>query len=224
MSDALKIGGAATEPGLATAPGLPGKNADVKAAPVIEQGKTFSDISTHASRSAIEALAARGVINGMDADAFAPDKTMTRAEFAAIVVRSLGLTPKAGGGFGDVPADRWFAPFVGTAHTYGIVSGVGNDRYEPQGTLTRQEAAAMVARAAKLCGMTAPTDDVAIRDILAQFADYTQVDDWARESMALCYDSGILDRSDLDIQPKTAIRRGEIAQMLFNMLEKANLL
>ena len=82
----------------------------------------------------------------------------------------------------------------------------------------------MVARAAKLCGMDTAMDTAAVRDVLAQFTDYVQADDWARETLAFCYQSGILDDEALEIQPKTAVKRGEIAQMLFHMLGKADLL
>lgn len=82
----------------------------------------------------------------------------------------------------------------------------------------------MVARAAKLCGMDTARDSAAVRDTLAQFSDYTSADAWAREGLAFCFDTGILDASALSIQPKTAIKRCEIAQMLYNMLNSAKLL
>ena len=82
----------------------------------------------------------------------------------------------------------------------------------------------MVARAAKLCGMNTDYSAAAIRDVLAQFGDYTKTADWARNSLAFCYDTGILDASALNINPTQYIKRCEIAQMLYNMLAKANLL
>ena len=48
---------------------------------------------------------------------------MTRAEFATIIVKSLGLTPKANGKFADVAEGKWYAAYIGTANTYGIVNG-----------------------------------------------------------------------------------------------------
>ena len=204
--------------------GLPGKHADVKAVPITAAGTTFSDVKSHANKAAIEALAARKIINGMGDGTFAPDKNMTRAEFATITVKALGLTAKANNSFTDVKASDWFAGFVGTANTYGIVNGVGEGKFNPGGTITRQEAATMVARAAKLCGMNTDYSAAAARDILAQFGDYTKTAEWARAPLAFCYDQGILDASALNIQPTVAIKRCEIAQMLYNMLEKANLL
>lgn len=204
--------------------GLEGKNPDVQVIPITVPGKTFPDISAHDNQPAIEALAARGIINGITEAAFDPDATMTRAEFAAIVVRGLGLTPKASGVFTDVPSNQWYAGYVGTANTYGIVNGTTAVTFGPGGTITRQEAAAMVARAAKLCGMDTAMDTGEIRDVLAQFGDYIQSADWARASLAFCYKEDILSQEALEILPKAEIKRSEVAQMLYNLLAAAKLL
>ncbi|MBR2490126.1 MAG: S-layer homology domain-containing protein [Ruminiclostridium sp.] len=218
MSDALSVeGGNHTQ-------GLSGKHKDVKPAQMVTPGLTFSDTNTHANRTAIEALAARGIINGLGDGTFGPDKTMTRAQFAAIVVRGLGLPQKAVTVFDDVKASDWHAPYVGTAYTYGIVNGKSAQRFDPNGTITRQEAAVMVARAAKLCGMDTEMSTLAVRDVLAQFTDYVTTADWARSGLAFCYQEGILDDSALEIRPKVAIQRWEIAQMLYNLLGTAQLL
>ncbi len=82
----------------------------------------------------------------------------------------------------------------------------------------------MVARAAKLCGLDTDYTTSAARDVLSQFGDYTKCASWAMASLAFCYDNGILDDSVLNIWPEQQIKRCEIAQMLYNMLEKANLL
>lgn len=82
----------------------------------------------------------------------------------------------------------------------------------------------MVARAAKLCGMDTELSSLAVRDVLAQFADYVTAADWARAGLAFCYQAGILDDSALEIRPKAAIHRCEIAQMLYNLLGTAQLL
>ena len=213
--------------GLKSGEGLNEKNNDVKLQPMINPGKTFHDISgdkVHMNQAAIEGLASRGIIGGYHDGNFYPDHSMTRAEFAAIIVRALGLTPAAMNSFQDVASSDWYAPYVGTVCKYGIVNGKSPSSFDPSGTITRQEASAMVARAADLCGVNTSMDPVAVRDLLAQFTDYVQVKGWAQESMAFCYKTGILDKDDLEIQPNAAITRGQIAQMLFNLLDEANLL
>lgn len=213
--------------GLKKGQGLEGKDPAVRAVPIREPGKTFGDISgenAHENEPAIEAMAARGILNGRADGAFHPDESMTRAEFAATVVRSLGLTPKANNNFSDVSEDAWYAAYVGAASDHGIINGVGNGKFDPSGTITKQEAAVMAARAAKLCGMDTQLDTGAVRDVLAQFGDYVQTPEWARQALAFCYQEGILDDSALNIQGAAVMKRCEIAQMLFNLLGSANLL
>ncbi len=223
MGDALSVADSdGNGPMLGT--GLKGKNPDVQSVPITAPGTTFDDIVFSDEITAIEGLAARKILNGYEDGTFRPDNTMTRAEFAATVVRSLGLTPAAVSVFTDVASAEWYAGYVGTAYTYGIVTGRTPTTFDPGGTITRQEAAVMVARAAKLCGMDTEMDTAAIRDMLAQFVDYVQVADWARESLTFCYSADILDQSALTIKPTAAITRSEIAQMIFNMLGSANLL
>ena len=149
---------------------------------------------------------------------------MTRAEFAAIVVRSLGLSDGAATDFDDVLPTDWFYDSVRTAYAYKMITGVSETRFNPQGVISKEEAATMVARASKLCGMKNEYSDSQIRDILAAFPDYTALSEWAKQSVAFCYDNGILNDEDIDIEPKVKVTRAEIAQMLYNMLDKANLL
>ena len=191
---------------------------------VTAPGTTFTDVKNHVNKAAIEELASRGIINGMGKGTFMPNKTMTRAEFAAIVTRALGLAAKDTKAFTDVPSSKWYAGYIGTANSSGIVNGVGSGKFNPDGTITRQEAAAMVARAAKLCGLDTAMDAAATKDMLAQFGDYRSVASWAKEPIAFCYSVNILDQSDLNIEPTKAILRCEIAQMLYNMLTAAELI
>lgn len=222
MSDHISIGAGGTTIGKGE--GLAGKNADVKSVAITSPSKTFGDISGHKNQPAIEALASRGIINGINDTSFAPNATMTRAEYAAIVVRGLGLTPKENGRFSDILSGMWYAGYVGTANAYGIVNGTTNTTFEPNGPITREQAAAMTARAAKLCGMATSYDTATIRDTLSGFGDYVSSSEWARESLAFCYDKGVLDSTDLNIRPQQAVLRCEVAQMLYNLLGSANLL
>ncbi len=225
MTDALSIGDAVggTKPG----EGLPGKNAAVKPLPVTQPGRTFDDISGdhyHANAPAIETLASRGVLGGRTPDRFEPEATMTRAEFAATVTRALGIGENKENPFTDIKPGSWYEGYIGAASAWGIVSGRTADTFDPEGIITRQEAAVMVARAAKLCGMDTERDTAAIRDTLSQFPDYVKAYDWTRSSLAFCYEKDILSEDDDNIRPGDVILRSEIAQMIFNLLGEANLL
>ncbi len=207
--------------------GLEGKNPAVQKMPITAPGTTFDDISgvnAHKNQSAIEAMASRGIISGKGGGVFAPNDSMTRAEFAAIVVRALGLTPETVTQFTDVPAGQWYAPYVGTAYKFGIITGTTSTTFNPGGTIKREDAAVMAARAAKLCGMDTEMDAAAVRNMLAQFVDYTRTSEYARTSLAFCYQADILSQADLDIRSSEPVKRCEVAQMLFNLLGAASLL
>ncbi len=224
MTDAISIGDAPAEEMREPGTGLENKNEDVTPRPITKPGITFGDIRGSGNRVAIEALAAREIINGMGDDSFAPDATMTRAQYATIVVKALGLTPKANNKFQDVPSDKWYAPYIGTASAYGIVNGISDTEFNPEGTITRQEAAVMTVRAAKLCGLDTAVGEQEQNDVLCDYMDYRSIASWAKETMAFCYKSELLDTSALSAEPKRDILRGEVAEMLYRMLRLANLI
>lgn len=222
QSNLYRMGDAVTVPdgvGERKGAGLAGKHVDVKSTPITAPGLTFEDISGHQNQPAIEGLAARGMVKGKSGGGFDPDGSMTRAEFASLVVKALGLPAKAGGSFADVKSSDWYAGVVGTASAYGIVKGSGG-LFSPQGVITRQEAAVMVLNAAKLCGM----DAAAGERVLTQFTDRVDCATWARPALAFCYEQGVLDRSDVRVRPTENATRGEVAQMLFHLLTAAKLL
>jgi len=201
----------------------PGRHTDMRITQITNPGITFADIQNHANRQAIESLAERGIINGRSETHFEPDATITRAEFAAIVTRGLGLPDRAGAAFDDVPSTAWFATAVGTAFYYEIIAGLSPTVFNPTGTLTRQEAAVMIARAARLCGLDTNLAGGETLNILAMFGDYQSAASWAWDALAFCFREGILDDYEFYIQPTAAISRGEVAEMLHRLLYAANL-
>ena len=186
--------------------------------------KTFADIQGHKTQKEIEVLASRGIISGMDDTRFVPDATMTRAQFASVIVRALNLPQKQADVFSDVRKGDWFWSAVSTAYYHGLVSGRTETTFDPNGTITRQEAASMVTRAAKYCGMDISMEQGAIMNHLTLFEDYPSVSNWARESVAFCYKEGILNQDDWNIEPARNITRSEVAEMLYHLLEQAELL
>ena len=66
----------------------------------------FNDIQNHWARAVINQLAQEGIVSGFSDQGFHPDALISRAQFAALLVKALSLTPAAGvtPTFGDVPA------------------------------------------------------------------------------------------------------------------------
>ena len=113
----------------------------------------FRDIKGHKNQKEIETLYKAGVINGMGDGTFGPDHTMTRAQFATIVVKGLGLAPNAVGVFSDVAESAWYAGYIGTAYSCGIIAGRSDTVFDPEGTITVVEAKIMLSRAAYMLGL-----------------------------------------------------------------------
>ncbi|MBC7325756.1 MAG: S-layer homology domain-containing protein, partial [Moorella sp. (in: Bacteria)] len=80
--------------------------AEASAAPPV---KTFADIANHWAKQDIETMLARNLVAGVSPGEFAPDRTVTRAEFAALLVRAVGIpvSPALRSSFADVPAGAW---------------------------------------------------------------------------------------------------------------------
>ena len=204
--------------------GLENKHEDVIKKEIINPDKTFADISEHKDRAFIEALSQRGIIEGKTDESYEPEANMTRAEFAAIVVRSLGLEKNNGESFDDVDEDDWFYSYIACAYGYGIINGVSETKFAPEELITKEQASVMIVRAASLCGMDTEMIEKAQINVLAGFTDYVTASLWAKPALAFCYSSGILSDEEIEIQPKKVVNRSEIAVMLYNLLELSKLL
>lgn len=211
------------EPDDSESVGLPLKNSDVRVRPRKSKVK-FDDVDGIDGADKLGELAAREIINGTGGGLFEPYANITRAEFAAIMVKGLGLPLGGKAGFDDVPEGEWFYDYIATAYKYGIIKGISEIEFNPNGNLTKEESAVMIARGAALCGLNTDYDNVAARNILAAFPDYIKAADWSRQAFAFCYDKKILSDDEPEMQPQKLSQRIEIAIMLYNMLSEARLL
>ena len=95
---------------------------------------------------AIDYMLSKGVVNGYYEDGtFRPDRTVTRAEFIKMLNVTFGLTAKKAYTYTDVKSTDWFAPYVEQATAQGYLLGYGT-MLNPNGALSRQEAAALLVR------------------------------------------------------------------------------
>ena len=117
--------------------------------------------------------------------------------------------------FSDIPADTWFSKSVAWAAADEIVNGYSEDKFGPSDDVTREQIATILFRYADKKGY-----DVSGRADLSGYSDKDTVSDWAKDAAAYCYENGILTDSGA-IRPTETIGRGEIAQMIFNMLKLA---
>lgn len=100
--------------------------------------------------SDIELLNMLGIFQGYEDGSLHPDRSITRMQFAALVIRALGYDNGLGQmetQFSDVPADLWGSGYVKMAYDLGIVSGYGDGSFRPENPVTQAEAVKMMVAA-----------------------------------------------------------------------------
>jgi len=192
---------------------------------VIWYTKKFKDVEGHWAKKFVNEMGSRLVIKGIDQNNFAPDRNITRAEFAAIVGRALGLRESGTvNKFSDVKGSDWFSGAVGIAYEYGIISGYEDGTFRPDAAISREEAMAMIARAMAIAGMDINISESDTGEQLARFIDKDGVAGWAKKSAAACVKYGITVGNNSLLTPKDNITRAETATIIIRTLQKANLI
>lgn len=181
----------------------------------------FSDVTDRAAcAEAVTYLAENAIVNGTGNNCFQPNTKITVSQWAAMLCRAFG-TPETGSTWAERSIQQ--ACHAGWLNVTALQTP--NDRVCRAVLYESAFAAAMIpVYDSVLYGGVTEMDAGATKDVLAQFGDYRSVANWAKESLAFCYYTNILDQSALKIEPTKAILRCEIAQMLYNMLVIAELI
>ncbi len=160
---------------------------------VLADNQSFPDIQGYWAQSDIELMVAHHVVNGMTATSFDPTGEVTRAQFAAMIVRALGLnTSVTTSQFSDVPSNAWYAGVVVAAAKAGIVAGYPDGTFRPDANISRQEMAVMIVRAMTAAGQPASILPQQVDSALQPYADRGAVGAWAKEDMAIAVQQDIL--------------------------------
>ena len=131
---------------------------------------SFTDVEESAWYSrAVHVLASLGILEGVGGGLFAPERSITRAEFTAIAMRFADLKTDGDNPFSDVYEDEWFYDVVVGSVRYGWINGYPDGTFRPYDTIARAEAAAATNR---MLGRSADRDYVdAHTGTLTQFDD-----------------------------------------------------
>ncbi|WP_025700050.1 S-layer homology domain-containing protein, partial [Paenibacillus forsythiae] len=186
----------------------------------------FKDVAKHWAKDAVNDMGSRMIVSGNGNDMFNPDQDITRAEFAAIVVRGLGLKLEQGAAsFTDVNTSDWYSSAVQTAYTYGLITGFEDGTFHPMDKITREQAMAIIAKAMTITDLKAKLPSKETGEILSPFADGNKASGWAKNSIADCLQAGIISgRTGSQLSPKDSITRAEVAIMIQRLLQKSGLI
>ncbi|WP_127583204.1 hemoblobin-interacting domain-containing protein [Paenibacillus koleovorans] len=193
---------------------------------LVSHTRTFSDVKSHWAERAVNDMGSRMIIEGVGPDVFKPDQDITRAEFAAIVVRGLGLKLESGAvPFSDVKASDWYNGAVRTAYEYRLISGFEDGTFRPNDKITREQAMVVIARAMALTKLSEKLPSGTLLEVLRPFADANQASNWAQASIAASLQAGLISgRSATELAPKANITRAEVAAIIQRLLQKSNLI
>ncbi|MBR2566026.1 MAG: S-layer homology domain-containing protein [Paenibacillus sp.] len=192
---------------------------------IVYAPQSFTDAANHWSKTAVNDMGSRMILSGVSDSTFEPDRSITRAEFAAVVVRALGLKPGEGSNsFRDVNETDWYADVVKTASDYGLIAGYEDGTFRPQEQITRQEAMTLIARAMNVTGLDKQVPANAVQQ-LSSFTDALQIADWAKEAAAASIHTGLVTgRGSNTIAPLQSITRAETATILSRLLQQSDLI
>ncbi|MFC5401132.1 Ig-like domain-containing protein [Cohnella soli] len=188
----------------------------------------FIDVANHWAKEAVNDMGSRLVIDGIGNGQFNPDTEITRAEFAAIIVRGLGLNPGSyQNEFSDVSSADWYSGAVHTAYALHLIDGFEDGTFRPNDKLTREQAMAILAKAMQITNGSAEatmTDEVT-EETLRSFTDASEASAWARSGIASSINAGIISgRSKWLLAPKANMTRAEVAAILERLLKQAGLI
>ncbi|ETT79474.1 outer membrane protein [Paenibacillus sp. FSL R7-277] len=188
--------------------------------------RTFGDMTSHWSKTAVAELAAKNIIDSSYGTAFKPDQPITRSEFAVMLSRGLGLQAVRGGAsqFKDVRPFTQTSDFIEAAAKAGIITGNTDGTFRAEDKITREQMAIMMVRALEYTGQPV-TLSASVMDTLSPFKDRARILSQSIEFVAKAVKAGIIQGvSTTQFQPQGNATRGQAAVMLQRMLKTAGYL
>jgi hypothetical protein len=197
-----------------------GKRSSLSPYTVIENKVTFSDVASVQDWAGLQirVAAAKGIIDGRLKGQFDPNDSVTRAEFAKMIVTAFNLDGSSAKiKFSDVGASDWFATYVSSAVSAGIINGRTDDQFDPNGEITRAEMATMAARALVATGNFQYEKDV--NAALKSFKDADDINSSLKDGVALAAKLGIVVGEEGSVfNPNDDSTRAQAAVVIYRLL------
>ena len=174
----------------------------------------FTDLdATHWAYEPIVEMSERGILNGYPDGTFLPSKSITRAEFAKILVLTLDLNgPATNNVFSDVTQDFWGYEYINIASNY--LSGYTNGNeiiFLPNEVAVREDVAVAVVVAA---GLQNAEYNI---DTLNRFSDKDEISENLRKYIAIAVENNLM-QGDANgtFRPKGKLTRAEVCKLMMN--------
>jgi len=183
--------------------------------------KTFADIAHLPwAKKSIEVLASKGIITGTSSTAFSPSRSITRADYMLLLVRTLELNADTSSvkGFSDVAPGSYYEEGMAVAKALGIAQGFSDNRFRPNETISRQDMMVLTARALQQYGRLQAADSTVRLD---SFQDRDLIAKYAVPYVASLVNDGLIEGSDKGrLNPEGSASRAEAAVFLYRIYMK----
>jgi hypothetical protein len=166
---------------------------------------------------AVTFAAARSIVRGVGAGRFAPDNEVRRADFLIMVMNAFGIEPdeETDDNFIDA-GDKYYTGYLGTAKRIGLVNGVGNCRFEPEASISRQDMFVILYRILVILDEV-PGSDGGRR--LSSFADADRVAHYAEDAVNTLTEARIAEGNGKKLMPEDTSTRAQAVQVIYALLK-----
>ena len=175
----------------------------------------FDDVAKNAwYYNAVEYVAENGIMSGVSAREFAPNAGFSRAMLAQTLYAMSGKPAvKAESTFADVAANAWYADAVNWAAEKGYVSGVGDGKFAPDASVTREQMALILYRYAGSPDASGMAQK--------EFTDSSSVSAYAVDAIRWAVHEGLISGMENNtLAPQGTATRAQVAQILMNFHQK----
>ncbi len=177
----------------------------------------FKDIGNHWAQKAIDYLAKMNAFGESVDNLYRPENAITRADFIYYVMNVLALDKKSSTAFDDVSPSSKYYDVLQTARAMGIIKGIGNNMFDPNKPISRQDLMVILSRAINVANLK---EKLNIEEVLTdEYKDYQTISDYALEDVKFMLDTKIIHGTPQKmINPFANTSRAEAAQIIYNLL------
>ena len=179
---------------------------------------SFSDVSSGAwYASAVEEVAASGIMTGTSETSFSPDQLVTRGMVAAVLWRLAGSpAPSSSTSFTDVLDWYYYADAVAWAEENGIATGLSGGIFGGGDAVTREQLAVFLYRFCEYRG------EQLAAGVLDPYRDAEDIHAWAVDGMAHAVGAGLITGDDTNsLDPGGHATRAQLAVILQRLMTPA---
>lgn len=181
---------------------------------------SYQDTSSHWAGAVIKELSSKWIIGATNGSYYGPNQKITRAEFAELVAKGLGLKgdQTAARRFRDIRGGDLTSAYIGAAAEAGIITGNTDGTFKPESEITREQMALMMVRAMNYGGKTVSLQSSAATT-LSKFKDSNKIQ--SKDSVAKAVQEGIIQgMTARTFEPQGNATRAQAAVMLKRVLDK----